>query len=249
MFKKWLLRFIAGSVLLITGLLITAPADIMLQFTSGIAGLNLQGVRGNFLSGDIQQLSYRGLRLQQLSWTITPTSLLTGKLGSDIIITDPVFTGELSVEQNLNSTVFLSEINGTQSVSDLASYWQMLKFISPQGELDWQKVSLSLDEKQFYDAEGDINWNQAALSYSNKNISLGTINIKLDTEENNLLLHISDQDSVLELQGTVRLGRDMKYQLKIDMSENLPADIKSAVQMIARPNGKGRLVLSSTGQL
>jgi len=249
LFKKWFLRIIIGIFLLIAGLFITAPADILVKQISSIDGLKLQGVTGSLLSGKIQQLYFNNISLKQLTWNLSLLSFLSGKAGSDFTITDPVFTGDLTIEQSISNITYLSDINATQSVPVLAEFWRTLKFVKPQGKLDWNDAAVSLDESKFYDADGEIVWNNASISSGNNIISLGTIYIILETEDDDLLLHISDGDSVLDVQGTLRLGRDLKYQLNIDMSENLPTDINNAVRMVARPNEQGRLAISSSGQL
>jgi len=239
----------AGAGLLIVGLLFTAPADMMVRLTSGISGLQMYGVSGSFLSGEVEQVNYRGKSIKQLAWTVSLSSLITGKAGSHLQVDDPVFAGNVLIEQSVSNTLSLSDIKATQSVSALADYWPLLKLVYPEGELVWQDVSLSMDEKEFASAEGDINWNGASITANNRNFSLGTVNIKLDTDKGDLLLTISDQNSVLDLQGILRLSRDQQYQLKIDISEDLPTEIKNAVLMVARPDGNGRLVLNTKGRL
>ena len=54
--------------------------------------------------------------------------------------------------------------------------------------------------------------------------------------------------SLLDIQGTIRLSMDRKYHLKLNLSDNLPNNIKSAVMMMGRPDGKGRLTFSIPGR-
>jgi len=247
--KLWLLRSITGILLLVTGLIFTAPAELMLRLIPENSGLNLQGVSGRFLSGEVIQVNYAGKSIQQLSWSLSLPSLLTGKLGSDISISDPAFSGDLFLEKGFANTLSVSDINATQTVSVLPEYWKPLKLLYPEGQVDWIDVSLSVDEQSFQDASGNLQWKNASLSINKNLITLGTINVEVSDEEGKLLLTISDKGSQLDVQGKLRIGVDKRYELQLSLSENLPANIKNPVLMVARPDGKGRLAINTKGRL
>jgi len=64
-----------------------------------------------------------------------------------------------------------------------------------------------------------------------------------------LLLTLNDDNSVLGLQGTLRFSIDKKYHLKATVKQDLPGNIRQAIQMFAKPDGNGRLSLTFSGHL
>ncbi|MCP4123113.1 MAG: type II secretion system protein N, partial [Bacteroidetes bacterium] len=117
------------------------------------------------------------------------------------------------------------------------------------GTLDWTDVSLSMDDKTVHQASGNIKWKDASLSINNNLLTLGIINIEVSDEEGDLLLTITDQNSKLDVRGTLRLGVDKRYHLLLSLTDELPSNIKNAVLMVARPDGKGRLQMNTKGRL
>ncbi len=249
MIKIWLLRIVGGILLLITGLIFTAPAELMVRLIPENAGLKLQGVSGRFLSGEVLQVNYAGKALQQLAWDVSLPSLITGKLGSTISINDPAFSGKLFLEKGFSNTLSVSDVNASQMVTALIEYYRPLKLLYPEGKLDWADVSLSMDDKTVHQASGNIKWKDATLLVNNNLLALGTINIEVSDEEGDLLLTITDQNSKLDVRGTLRLGVDKRYHLLLSLSDELHSNIKNAVLMVARPDGKGRLQMNTKGRL
>ncbi len=249
MIKIWLLRIVGGILLLITGLIFTAPAELMVRLIPENAGLKLQGVSGRLLSGEALQVNYAGKSLQQLAWDVSLPSLITGKLGSTISINDPAFSGKLFLEKGFSNTLSVSDVNASQMVTALIEYYRPLKLLYPEGKLDWMDVSLSMDDKTVHQASGNIKWKDASLSINNNLLTLGIINIEVTDEDGDLLLTITDQNSQLDVRGNLRLGVDKSYHLQLSLSEELPSNIKNTVLMVARPDGNGRLLMNTKGRL
>jgi len=247
--KIWLLRILGSILLLVTGLIFTAPAKLMVRLIPENAGLNLQGVSGRFLSGEVLHVYYAGKSLQQLAWDVSLPSLITGKLGSTISINDPAFNGELFLEKGFSNTLSISDVNASQMVTALIEYYRPLKLLYPEGTLDWTDVSLSMDDKTVHQASGNIKWKDATLLVNNNLLTLGTINIEVSDEDGDLLLTITDQNSQLDVRGKLRLGVDKRYHLLLNLSDELPSNIKNVVLMVARPDGKGRLRMNTKGRL
>ncbi len=249
MIKIWLQRILVGILLLAAGIIFTAPAELMVRLIPENAGLNLQGVNGRFLSGEALQVNYAGKSLQQLTWDVSLLSLITGKLGSTISINDPAFSGELFLEKGFSSTLSVSKVNASQMVNAVVEYFRPLKLLYPEGKLDWTDVSLSMDDKTVHQASGNIKWKDASLSINNNLLSLGIINIEVSDEEGDLLLTITDQNSQLDIRGKLHLGVDKSYHLQLSLSEELPSNIKNTVLVVAKPDGKGRLLMNTKGRL
>lgn len=247
--KKWTLRIVAGLGLIVVAMLVTAPANLMEnQLTTRIPDLQIQGISGGFWSGQFQQIYYQGTSFKQFSWELSLLAMLRGKIGAEISLNDPLFTGGLSFEQGFSDTLQLSKANAHQSVVALASHWLAFRMFRPEGELVWGNVSLALAGKSFEQASGVIQWQNASFNINGEPFSLGTIYLTLNADKGDLLLTISDGQSVLDLQGTLRISGDRKYLLQASLKEDLPATISNAVRLMARPDGHGRLTFTLPGK-
>ncbi|MCP3673791.1 MAG: type II secretion system protein N [Gammaproteobacteria bacterium] len=251
--KKLILRFIVGLGFFIVALIITAPASIIEGLViKNIPSINVQGTSGGLWSGQFLKVAHRKVALKELKWSLSLMSLFTGNVGVDLSINDPLFNGELTLEKGFSKTS-LSDINAQQSVTVLASHWLPIQLLSPVGSLAWKDVSISISDKDtisvFNDAEGAIEWQNASLNINGETVSLGTVFLQLSTDNDDLLITLSDNNSVLDIQGTLRFSMNRTYLLELSLSDDLPANIKSAVQMIARPDDNGRLTFSIPGRL
>lgn len=248
MLKKWLLRTVIGLLIIIVTLAVTAPARVLeSQLISQIPNLNVLSSSGRLWSGQFQQVVYQQQSIKHLAWNLSFFSLLKAAIGAQLTIDDPVFKGSLFVEQGISGTTSISEINAEQSLAELAKRYRPLQIIGPIGQLDWKDVALSWDDQVFNDAEGVIQWQNARLIVNGQQIMLGSINMTLEVENNDLLLQISS-DAELDLVGSIRVKRNRRYQLTLSLKEQLPQNIYNAVRFMARPNGKGQLEFSRQGQ-
>lgn len=253
MLKKWILRFIAGLGFFIVALLITAPASIIESLlVKNITSVSVQGTSGGLWSGQFQKVAHRKIALKQLKWNLSLTSLFTGNIGADLSVNDPLFNGELTLEKGF-SKVSLSDINAQQSVSALARHWLPFQLLAPEGKLIWKDVSISISSTDttsvFNEAVGSIEWQNASLNINGTTVSLGTVFFQLSTDNEDLLITVSDNNSVLDIQGTLRFSMNRKYHLELSLSDDLPVNLKNAIQMMARPDGNGRLTFSLPGRI
>lgn len=251
--KKWILRFIAGLGFFIVALLITAPASIVENLLSNnVPSVSVQGTSGSLWSGQFQKITHRKISLKQLEWNISLTSLLIGNIGVDLSANDPLFKGELTLEKGFSQTS-LSNINAQQSINALAGYSPPIQLFKPTGTLLWKDVSIAISDANekpvFNEASSSIEWQNASLNINGMVASLGTVFLQLSIDNDDLLITISDNNSVFDIQGTLRFSMNRAYRLELSIRDDLPANIKSAAQMMARPDGNGRLTFSISGQL
>lgn len=249
MLKKWLPRLLLGLIFLFTLLLITAPAKLLEnQLTSSVPGLRVQGTTGRSLSGQFRQLQYQSILLEQVSWDLALSSLLTGNLGANIQVNDALFSGSFFIEQDFSGHTLISNINATQSMEALVDLNAALQFLTPFGHVNWTDVSLGFDQKNFNQAQGNIQWKNARITVSGEAFTLGSIRLDLSIENNQLVLNLSS-DPTLDLQGIIKLNRNGGYQLDMSIKEELPANIYNTIRLMARPDGNGRLEFSLKGIL
>jgi len=248
MLKKWGLRSIIGLLLLMLVVILTAPASLMKsQLTSQLPGTQFSAVSGKFLSGNFQQIRYQGVELKNLSWDVSLLSLFLADLKTNLTIDDTLFTGSLSIQRSLSGVISLTDIEARQSISELSHYSPPINALTPTGEIIWQDVNLSVDAETFSDASGEIQLNNLSINLGGQQFSLGSVKALPSIEQDDLVLTLSG-DTVLEIQGTVRISRNRNYQLNISVTEQLPEQLYTALRYMARPDETGRLALNFSGR-
>ena len=248
MLKKWSLRLFLGLLALIVIGLLTAPAQLLEnQLTSQVSGLKTTAATGRFISGEFKQLQYKNTFVNQVTWNLSLLSLLSANIGADISIDDPLFKGQLFIQQGISGTTSISDVNATQSLAEVAKNYKPLQLLRPQGALEWKAIALTFDNQSFKQAEGEVLWQNAQIEFNGNAYTLGTIKLSPSIENGELLLQISS-DSTLELDGVIKVNRNRTYKLTASIKEQLPANVFNAVRYFARPNGNGRLEMTMSGR-
>ena len=248
MLKTWSLRLSLGLMALIIIGLFTAPAQLLEnQLTSQVSGLKTTAATGRFVSGGFEQIQYQNTTVNQITWNLSLLSLLTANIGADININDPLFNGQLFIQQGVSGSTSISDVNATQSLVALAKNYSPLRLLRPKGFLEWKAIALAFDSQSFEQTEGEILWQNAQIDFNSSPFSLGTIKLTPSIENGELLLQLSS-DSILELNGVISVNRNRTYKFSASIKEQLPANILNAVRYFARPNGNGRLEMTMSGR-
>ena len=248
MLKKWTLRIVLGLLVLMAAIFATAPASLMKnQLMSRIPTLQINGADGYFRAGTFQLMSYRNKVVKQLSWNLSFVSLLSAKIGMQLSLNDALFKGGLFFELGNEGNIYVSNIQGTQSVDSLLSIWPVMKMFKPSGKIIWDDVNVDAQRQTIKQLSGNIQWNNAALNVYGENFNIGTVDIQLGMDKEDVLLHLSS-DEILELTGTLRIKPDRKYVLQGSLSENMPVNIKNALAIMLKPEAQGRLSFNIPGK-
>lgn len=216
------------------------------QLKSNVHGLEIASSEGGFWSGEFNQLRFQKQSLNKLSWNLSGSSLFTASLGADVNINDPLFTGSLHAQQSITGRTVISEVNGTQVVAELSRIWPLIRFISPTGELDWKKAAIAFNNEGFDLASGSVEWNNAQILVNNHSTALGQVVASFDVENNDLLITLNS-DEKFDLQATIVVSRNNRYQMTASIKEDIPQNIYQSVKFMARSDGNGRFVLNTSG--
>lgn len=248
MLKKWSLRLSLGLIFLIIIGFFTAPAQLLEnQLTSQIRGLKTSTATGRFVSGEFKQLQYKKTTINQLSWNLSILSLFTAKVGAEISIDDAQFRGQFFIQQGISGSTSISDVNGSQSLIEIAKNYAPFQLLRPKGSIEWKGIAVSFNEQSFEQAEGTIRWPNAQIEFNGKPFTLGTIQLSPVVESGALVLRLSS-DPNLELDGAITVNRDRTFTLSASIKETLPPNIFNAVRYFARSNGNGRLVMTFSGR-
>jgi hypothetical protein len=228
--------------------LLTAPARLIEnQITSQVSGLKTSPASGRLVSGGFKKLQYLNTTVNHITWNLSLLSLLTANIGADININDPLFNGQLFIQQGISGNTSISDVNATQSLAAIAQNYRPLGLLQPKGTLEWKAIALSFDNQSFEQTDGELLWQNAQIDFNGSPFTLGDIKLTPTIENGELLLHLSS-DPKLELNGVIAVNRNRTYKLSASIKEQLPVNIFNAVRYFARPNGNGRLEMTMSGR-
>jgi len=249
MIKKWGIRLLIALLIIAAIIFYTTPAKLIQnQLNDNIEQLTIAKATGHLSSGEFHRINVKGQFINQLSWDLDLLKLFIGKLAGTLEVIDPKVDGSLYFSQQFNGQMNLSEINLVQSVTALADIQPGFKLIQPDGEITWQDVALSLDEKQFYSASGNIIWSNASLEVNQQLLDLGEIILSPMVDGKDLVLMLTS-DSILDVIGNVRVKMDHTYALEFSLQSQLPPTIKQSVQYITPLGDDGRYHFKMSGVL
>ncbi len=234
--------------------LTNVPAAKVLTLLKSYVELPAQinGIEGSLWNGSAQAVVIKNQpTLKNISWSINPVSLLLAQVSANV---------QAHVEgQAVNGHVNASLLSGSVDISDLRAeltakelqQLMNLPFGELQGKISLEIQQLSIEGQNIARINGVARWNKAKFTLA-ETVSLGNIQIKLDSDEDkNILAEISNKGGQIKLQGEARLQPNKNYQLdmKFIPSKNSTPNIKQSLAMFAKRQTNGSYRLKQNGNL
>ena len=251
--KRWTGFILLGVVAYSYFMLVNFPASATYQYfvTPLDRGkkLNLQGLSGTLWSGQAAQAIIANLNFGKLNWDVKLFSLLTGKLGLDLLTvgTDSRIKG--SVKAGLDQTLYLDELDGKIPAQMLMPLFYGFP-IAIAGQLTADIKHAEIKQGERIDIEGNMVWYRAALT-APQAVELGDLFVAMRPDKNGTKLLLSDQGGPLTLDGTIQVKHNGQYKLNIylgtrDKNQRI---LSNGLKMLGRTNPQGKVLVSRTGKL
>jgi general secretion pathway protein N len=240
-------RLIAvGAAALVAGLVVTFPARIAYQWFAP-PGLVLSGISGSIWNGKAAQGSAAGLFLSDVSWRFRPLSLFGLNLGYAIAAKVPSGFVESDVAVGTGGRLHFSDLAAALPVSSLSS---VLPESGIDADLNLQIDSLVLENGFPVHAEGTVGLSGLILR-SLSPTALGNYRAVLETEGERITGTFDDVSGVLDLAGTVVLGRDRAFLFtgKVAATADAPATVAEQLRFLGSPDPEGRREFRFEGTL
>ncbi|MDH5409712.1 MAG: type II secretion system protein N, partial [Gammaproteobacteria bacterium] len=114
--KRWGGLIALGVVAYVYFLLVNFPASAAYQYfvtpLDRTKQLKLQGINGTLWTGQAAQANIANLNMGKLDWDLNLLSLLTGKLGVDLLTEGNDSRIEASAKAGFDQTLYLSKMQG-----------------------------------------------------------------------------------------------------------------------------------------
>lgn len=238
-------RLVLVAVLtVVVALLVMFPARVAYRWASPPL-MSMSGIEGTVWSGTAREFTTNGVYLSNLSWSIRPLHLFTGK--ALYVVSGTPATGFLDSEiaiglggritlRNLSASVPLQMIERAANIAGLRG----------NASLQFERLELVNGRPAAIDGTVDIaNLVVPMLGRS----SLGGYRAEFFTQNNGIVASVEDTDGVVDLAGSVNLNLDGSYQFlgQVKAKSNTPESISNQLRYLPPANDRGQHELRLEG--
>ena len=228
---------VAGVVTLLVSVIVTFPAAVAYKWFAP-AQVRLNVIEGSIWNGRAAAGTINGFYVGSLDWRLRPLALFTGKLAFSTH-SEPA-SGYLDADIAISAlgTVTLRNVAGTLSLQAFQNVFQLQGF---DGQLNLQFDTLTISDGIPTQAQGSIVVSRL-LAKNLSPIPIGDFRADFSTNENGILGIVEDQSGVLDIAGTLSVGRDRSYSLigKVAATPDAPAGLQQQLRYLGSPDASGK---------
>lgn len=248
MSKKFLYPLLFVVIYLVS-LFAMLPANYVVKHLSLYAPqVTVKGISGTIWSGDIQYLQTNDIVLENLSWQLSPLSLLWGTAAIELfsVSAQQSIEGELKVAL-WGEEISLNHLRIRFPVSQYAQQMQISDYgLSGQFELQVEHLNYQLGVIE--SAKGALIWHQAGMTNS---LQLGDLMLGWQLLEGEVDAELSDLSGPIDLDGTISLSHTGQYKANalLEVKDNSDVNLKQALRLLGKSVGENRIQFEKQGQL
>ena len=224
---------VVAILTVIIAMLATFPARVAYSWASP-PFVQISGIKGTIWNGSASQFATHGVYLTDLTWTMRPLRLFTGKAVYDVS-GSPVagfFESEVAVSfggsitlRNLRASLPLQMFEAASNVAGLRG----------SASLQFERLELVAGRPAAMDGTLDVaNLVVPLVSGS----SLGGYRAEFFTQNNGIVASVEDTDGVVDLAGSLQLRNDKTYTFlgQVMAKSNTPEQISRQLRFLPPGN-------------
>jgi general secretion pathway protein N len=233
---------IVGILVLLTGLLIHAPAAVVYAWTLGARTdlpVRVHGIRGQLFAGSAAQLSYGNRPIaSDLHWKLRPASLLLGRAAFHVRSGGAPLLFDGVLASGLGGT----RVSGLKASGELRALAALAgqSFIPVNGQAGIDLDHLLLKDQWPHAAEGRIQL--LSLSWAlGQPVVLGDFEAQLRSEDGNIIAAVTTLSGVVDVLGDARLNTDRSYavDLRLRPRTDAPPMLINMLQSLGPADSEG----------
>ncbi len=231
-------------------LIVLLPANWVSQFLPEKQRLNLSAVSGTIWQGQVQQVTFRGESIENISWKLNPLQLFTGKLVVDLDFGKGLgISGKGELAYGISGlsakNFFLSIPAGT-----LVKYLPIPVPVEANGMLDLTIKHATQGTPYCESLDGNLVWGNARASTPMGALVLNDVNLKLGCEKGELTGVVQQSSEQLNLSAKAWLLDGFKYRLEGDITpgQGLPPQIEQALTWLGPKTDSGAILLKFSSE-
>ena len=242
--KIWVM--VVFLLVLLVSALANMPARQLYRIAQVPPLLNIYGLSGTVSDARIEQLSYQKLTLSDVRLVWQPLCLFKAAVCYHIQSPDKELQGDVQLSL-LTGEVTLNRGRIVLDSSILQQFATLL--VKPRGVFDIEVEKLQIKDNKLLNLLAKINWLNAGVEGEDQ--LLGNYQALVTTAQDGLQVALSDNDSLLKMQGELRLLWSGEYNtdIKLEARPGLKPSIKSAVELMAQRSGLNRYSIRKKARL
>ncbi len=244
---KWLLIGLASYLVV---LIITVPVrPVYSLLAKQLAPLKLQGVQGTLWDGRAATVHYDQIRVGSLNWNFALREILGGRFGFFFMNQDNHTQTSGIAGISLLGQTYMNNVNG---FAPAANVYNMLSSypLNVNGKVNYQLQQVRLADNWVQSIQGNMTWRNAAIR-SPFAATLGTLELLLSTEQNNLQIQVSNQGGHLGIEGTITVHADKRIQtdLLLTPRKNANPNLVNVLRSFGKSDRSGRISIKYNGYI
>lgn len=250
--KRVLTLLLPGLVAFGVSLLATLPAaQFYAWFGDRFEAVQAYGLRGKLVAGSADRLTWKGVTINGLRWSLHPSSLLRGRLALRVEFRDPrsEARGKALVGITPGGALHLSRTRLHLPMAALLQLWPEAP-LALGGMLRLDLKQLVLDAGHIRAARGRLDWRQARLTGASP-VPFGDLGLALAPDGDRYKGLLTDQGGPLRVAGLLTLEADGAYRFHADLAVADPAQrrLATALRLIGPAGADGKVRIDFDGRL
>lgn len=249
--KSWKANLGIFVVAYLVFVLATMPAGVIVGLVELPKNVKLGAVNGSLWNGRASAVQLDNDVITDVSWSLSPLSLMTGSLSADVNFGKARKKEQISGRGGISTDFSLSKV----SLDDFVLRYPAGGFANKMNlpipaTLSGQMV---FNIKQFEQAkpycellDGKVTWNSAGANVMNKQVTLGKIAANLGCDKGQISLDIKDKNPLgLQFKGLIADKGKFSGKGFVKPDGTMSTDVHNTVQTMFGPaDSQGRFPLS-----
>ncbi|MDH3441530.1 MAG: type II secretion system protein N [Gammaproteobacteria bacterium] len=237
---------ISGLLVFLLVLVVTFPARVAYRWFAP-PDIRLSGISGSVWNGSATEGLAGGAYLQDISWRLKPSELLTGALAFETSANPASGTMHADVAMGLGGNLVLTNLSGNVPLDLVHDAFQKAGI---SGDVSLQFSHLNLENGLPVDAEGSVtvaNFYARDLSAS----VLGDYRAEFQSSGDGVTGRVEDVSGVLDIAGVVTINTDRSYSLvgEVAALPGAPPSIEQQLRFLGSADERGMRPFRFEGRL
>ena len=235
---------VVALLTIIIALLATFPARVAYSWASP-PFVKISGIKGTIWNGSAREFSTHGVYLTDLSWTMRPLMLLTGKAVYEVSGSPVAGFFESEVAVSFGGTVTLRDLRASLPLQMFEGAANIAG-LRGSASLQFERLELVAGRPVAIDGLFDV---ADLVVPMVSGTSLGGYRAVFFTQNNGIIASVEDTNGVIDLAGSLQLGNDKTYMFlgQVMAKQNTPEQISRQLRFLPSGDSDGRHELRLEG--
>ena len=237
----------AGVLAFLIGIVALLPARAVYPWLAP-GEVRLAGISGTVWRGRAAHANVRGWYLRHLEWRVRPWALAIGRVQAQLAGEPQAGFFAATVSVGASGSVSVTAATASVSLSSLAG---ALRLPGLSGRASLRLQRLEIRDGLPVAAAGQLTVDELFAPAISTTSVLGGYRAEFFTRDDGIAASVEDTAGVLDLAGSLTLGRDRYYAFIAQLAPKpgIDDDLKNRLRFLGNPDARGHYELRLEGQL